>query len=111
MTDLHFAWTSYTVKVRMMSAKANTSDTRLWSDPTIVTGTTLPRRPDNPPATTQGSFEAFNYPTNRAVVVYWSQIAPQHHNGRGFKYNIDKVLENDEEASIRPSEEIGRAHV
>ena len=102
--DLPYAWTNYTVRVRMLSAKAKAGDTRLWSDPAVVTGSTLARRPDTPPRTTQGSFEVFNYPTNRAVVVYWSQIVPQYHNGPGFRYDIVSVLENGEETSVRASE-------
>ena len=54
---LAYAWTNYTARVQMLSAKADPGRAELWSQPVFVTGTTLPARPGHPPRTCPASFE------------------------------------------------------
>ena len=79
----------------MLSARADPANSHLWSEYARASGATLATRPTSPPTTCIGSFEVFNYPTNRAVVVYWQQLEEKYHSGPNFRYQIVQVLEDE----------------
>ncbi len=75
--------------------QANRSDTRLWSDPTVVKARTLSKVPDLCPDTNLGSFEVVaNGLQERTVYVYWKQIPRTSQNGPDFRYRITEVFED-----------------
>jgi len=77
--------------------QANRSDTRLWSDPTVVKARTLSKVPDLCPDTNLGSFEVVaNGLQERTVYVYWKQIPRTSQNGPDFRYRITEVFEDGE---------------
>ena len=119
---LAYAWTNYTARVQMLSAKADPGRAELWSQPVFVTGTTLPARPGHPPRTCPASFEVSQifyytenifthgvnifqvtrYPSSRDVQVYWSRTDSRYHNGPNFTYEVVRVLEDGEVAATAP---------
>ena len=86
----------YTVQIRLISAKANASDDRMWSDIAQQRNKTLPSIPANPPTTVFGGFETVDVsPTERNVFVYWKQIHPFEKNGPDFQYSVvSQEIEN-----------------
>ena len=82
------AWTNYSLGVRMISARADKSEERLWSRPVSLSRRTLPTSPDFPPGTAGGSFQVVRDSSQaRTVWLYWRQEEPRHHNGPGFNYS------------------------
>ena len=86
LDDLQFAWSLYTVDVRMIPASANKSDGRLWSEGVTASQRTRARPPDSPPHTCLGSFQVVDNSDSRTVLVYWQQIDVKYHNGPAFNY-------------------------
>ena len=79
----------YTVQIKLLSAVANASDDRMWSDIAEQRNRTLPSTPANPPTTVFGGFEMVDVsPTERNVFVFWKQIHPFEKNGPDFRYSV-----------------------
>ena len=94
LEQLQYSWTNYSVTVRMISARADKTEERLWSQPVSVSQTTLPTSPDFPPRTAPGSFQvATDGGDSRTVWVYWRQVESTQHNGPGFNYSARDLTE------------------
>jgi len=106
LENLEYAWTSYTIQVKMHSGKGNTSDSKYWSKVTEVTNRTLPTRPQVPPQTHPGSFEVVTDKKQRTVILYWSKVAEKYHNGSSFEYIITDVLEGEKHLPLLPSNQM-----
>ena len=79
----------YTVQIKLLSAVANASDDRMWSDVAVQRNRTLPSIPTKPPTTVFGGFEMVDVsPTERNIFVYWKQINPFEKNGPDFHYSV-----------------------
>ena len=89
----------------MRSATADIeSSPDLWSSPRLVTGSTLPRRPDSPPRMCRGCFEAVIHPEHRDIYVYWTKTEPRYHNGPNFEYVARRLdRETVDETIVRSS--------
>ncbi len=93
LVGLH-PYAEYTAEVRLVSAKADYADERLWSAASFAAARTLPRRPDAPPRVATGSFEVVGGSLEeRRVYLYWQRIPPTMHNGPGFGYIVTDVSE------------------
>ena len=89
----------------MRSATAEIeSSPDLWSSPRLVTGSTLPRRPDSPPRMCRGCFEAVIHPEHRDIYVYWTKTEPRYYNGPNFEYVARRLdRETVDETIVRSS--------
>ena len=82
-------YAEYTVQIKLLSAAANKSDERMWSEIAEQRHRTLPSVPLDSPKTTLGGFEIVDVSsTERKVLVYWKQISPSEKNGPDFRYEI-----------------------
>ena len=104
LDDLLYAWTNYTVQVKMISAKADLTNSALWSDAATVSGTTLAVKPSRAPVTCGASFQITRYPNHRDIYVYWQQLRQRYHNGPNFRYEIVQIMSGDERLSLLPVE-------
>ena len=94
LENLQYDWTNYSLSVRLISARADPGEERLWSRPVSVSARTLPVPPARPPHTAPGSFQAVRETSDvRTVFVYWRQTEPRHHNGPGFNYSVRAVTQ------------------
>ena len=100
LDQLDFAWSLYTVRVRLISATADKTDPSLWSRPVTVSQRTAPRAPDLPPQTCRGSFQAVDNLSSRTVFVYWEQVERKFHNGPGFHYIVTLLSDSDTEPPV-----------
>ena len=84
-------YTTYTVKIRMQSMKA---DPHLWSQTVMKESMTMASKPEIPPEVTLSSFEVVNHDwQTRSIFVYWKQIPRWRQNGPDFNYIITEVAE------------------
>ena len=89
-------------QVKMRSA----ASTDLWSSPSLVTGSTLARRPDSPPRMARGCFETVIHPEARDIYVYWTKTEARYHNGPNFEY-IARRLDSEQEKVVADSSYAG----
>ena len=88
-----YPFTNYDFKVRIKSNATNETN-EIWSDFSAYTATTVSDVPQNPPQTTQGSFEQIVHQMQkRNVYVYWRQIPDFQRNGPNHRYIITDVRE------------------
>ena len=104
ISGLNYSWTEYQVRVKMVSLKANLSDTRLWSDAAIVSGMTMSQPPGHSPVTCQASFQINRYPQTRDIFVYWQKIDQRFYNGPNFHYEIANITSGGEPVAYSPDE-------
>jgi hypothetical protein len=82
-------YAKYTVQIKLLSAVANKSDERMWSEIAEQRHRTLASVPLESPKTALGGFEIVDVsPTERKVLVYWKQIRPIEKNGPDFRYEV-----------------------
>ncbi|CAG7785921.1 unnamed protein product [Allacma fusca] len=102
--DVPYAYTNYTVSIRMRSQTANRTED-FWSSPASTVARTLERIPDSPPRTDIGSFEVYRTKLeHRDIYVYWEKTQPSYRNGPGFHYEV-LLYENNEPKSTRRIDE------
>jgi len=106
LQNLSFAWTNYTVKVKMLSGEGNISEEKYWSEVTEISGSTLARRPQFAPRTHPGSFEVISGQKERTVIIYWEKLEEKYHNGPNFEYVISQVLEGEHALPHQPSNQM-----
>jgi len=106
LEDLDYAWTNYTIQVKMLSGKGNISDSKYWSKVSEITGSTLATRPQFAPRTHPGSFEVITGQKERTVIMYWEQLEEKYHNGPNFEYVITEVLEGEHSLPRQPSNQM-----
>ena len=96
------------------AAAAPESRPDLWSAPSLVTGSTLARQPDQPPRMCPGCFETVVQPDTRDVIVYWTKTEPRYHNGPNFKYVVRRIqtkYSEDDETVVLNEEKVESSYV
>ncbi|XP_037937252.1 cytokine receptor-like isoform X2 [Teleopsis dalmanni] len=86
LRNLPYAYTKYNVSLRIRVVSRHSDDT-MWSELYMQSFETLPRIPDAPPKTDNGSF--FIDPNETRVRLYWQQLPNYRYNGPHFEYIIE----------------------
>ena len=84
LANLTLAWTNFTVRVRLQSAAADSSDPRYRGETAAVRGLTAARAPDLSPSSCRACWEGGDRP--HSLLLYWQSLPPVQHNGPGFHY-------------------------
>ena len=100
-------YAEYIVQIKLLSAVANASDDRMWSNWAEQRNRTLPTKPANPPTAVFGGFEIVDVSASeRNILAYWKQIDPREKNGPQFQYQVVSLLKGDYELPIHSTSKV-----